>query len=726
MFPLLTLHRLLLVSGLGALCVILDGATCGSSRTPATRRTCLWASAAVTPATPYSLPPFLPSSRFGRSNSRSSSSERERRRREVGEGEVERRGGMTNRRTVAALGKIRGGASSKAKVPPSSQALAQADAKKRSIPSSSSPATGSKTSKEAELDLGPPSTLTLKNAPPALRMLNGVFVRTDWDHNGRAHYEKVMTQDEVALAMENSSSSEEKQVVHLYWHGSQWVLHLDLDPALNYDSYLGYCKVNHRDPGRTDRLWLLREKKKWVPSPALRVHVVGRHYEGEEEALTAAAAAAALASAPTPPRLVPVFVAFFLDAIGTGLASPLLPFYIMSLGANAFQLGLVLAFNYLAQTMGCIVMGSISDKYGRRQVMLCCLVASFVSLSLVARAKTLPQVAFGRVIGGMFGGFVPLAQSAVADLVPVEGRAKFLGRIQACMGAGFVAGPALGLLGSRVFELDSRGILKRAAILPAVSFCYASVFIKETKASVLLDRARRSQGNIGSSTSSTSTVTTARPTPLSTPMDENVAFPILPVRLLVLNGFLLMYAFSVETVYAMFIKDNFGYGETALGAVFALNGIAVGLLQVFLIKDLFARLGKHVMLAFGNLLLALGMVGLSLLRYKLWHFSMFSLHIIGYAISDTALASLISRYSAPEHQGRNLGWSHAAQSCARIISPLVAGMLYEWSKEPGHPLPPGALPYIAGSAFPLLGVMVPTILYLKSIERKRILAAEGG
>eukprot|EP00966_Prymnesium_polylepis_P335320 7390684-Prymnesium_polylepis.1 len=66
MFPLLTLHRLLLVSGLGALCVILDGATCGSSRTPATRRTCLWASAAVTPATPYSLPPFLPSSRFGR------------------------------------------------------------------------------------------------------------------------------------------------------------------------------------------------------------------------------------------------------------------------------------------------------------------------------------------------------------------------------------------------------------------------------------------------------------------------------------------------------------------------------------------------------------------------------------------------------------------------------------------------------------------------------------
>ena len=77
-------------------------------------------------------------------------------------------------------------------------------------------------------------------------------------------------------------------------------------------------------------------------------------------------------------------------------------------------------------------------------------------------------------------------------------------------------------------------------------------------------------------------------------------------------------------------------------------------------------------------------------------------------------------------QGKNLGWSHAAQSCARIISPLVAGTLYEMSKAPGHPLPPGALPYIAGSAMPLLGVMVPTVLYLRSIEAKRAAAGGGG
>ena len=83
-------------------------------------------------------------------------------------------------------------------------------------------------------------------------MLNGVFTRTDWDHNGRAHYEKALSNEEMALALETSGSTEEKRVVHLYWHATQWVLHYDLDPALNYDNYLGYCKVRRR---RRRRRW---------------------------------------------------------------------------------------------------------------------------------------------------------------------------------------------------------------------------------------------------------------------------------------------------------------------------------------------------------------------------------------------------------------------------------------------------------------------------------------
>ncbi|CAM9497218.1 unnamed protein product [Heterosigma akashiwo] len=178
-----------------------------------------------------------------------------------------------------------------------------------------------------------------------------------------------------------------------------------------------------------------------------------------------------------------------------------------------------------------------------------------------------------------------------------------------------------------------------------------------------------------------------------------------------------MYAFAVETVYAAFLKDNFGYGESVLATLFVLNGMSVGMLQVFFIKKLVNKLGKHMLLVLGNALLAAGMVGLALIRQPLVHFAMFSVHILGYAIADTALSSLISRYSSPDTQGTHLGLNQAVQSFARMISPLVAGALYQRSKRAGA-LPVGALPYLAGAAAPLLAVLPPFFLYARSVNKK--------
>ena len=113
--------------------------------------------------------------------------------------------------------------------------------------------------------------------------------------------------------------------------------------------------------------------------------------------------------------------------------------------------------------------------------------------------------------------------------------------------------------------------------------------------------------------------------------------------LLVLNGFLLMYAFATETIYAMFMKDSFGYGERALSTLFAFNGFFIGVFQVFFIKPMINLIGKHATLAVGNGLLAAGMVGVALVRKETLHFMLFAGHIVGYSIADTALASLISR-----------------------------------------------------------------------------------
>jgi MFS family permease len=118
------------------------------------------------------------------------------------------------------------------------------------------------------------------------------------------------------------------------------------------------------------------------------------------------------------------------------------------------------------------------------------------------------------------------------------------------------------------------------------------------------------------------------------------------------------------------------------------------------------------------------MIGLSLIRNEPIHFTLFVAHIVGYSIADTALASLISKYSTPASQGRDLAYNQAAQACARVISPLVAGLLYEMSKQ-SKGLPAGALPYLVGAVFPAAGVLVPLVLYTQSVDKKKRILEEN-
>ncbi|CAM9374022.1 unnamed protein product, partial [Sphacelaria rigidula] len=92
---------------------------------------------------------------------------------------------------------------------------------------------------------------------------------------------------------------------------------------------------------------------------------------------------------------------------------------------------------------GCVITGNLSDVVGRKPVMITCLLGTVVSHIMVARSTTLKSVAWGRIIGGITGGLTPIAQAAVADVAPVQSLPKFLGRIQACVGLGFVVGPLM-------------------------------------------------------------------------------------------------------------------------------------------------------------------------------------------------------------------------------------------------------------------------------------------
>jgi hypothetical protein len=207
-----------------------------------------------------------------------------------------------------------------------------------------------------------------------------------------------------------------------------------------------------------------------------------------------------------------------------------------------------------------------------------------------------------------------------------------------------------------------------------------------------------------------------------------------------------MFAFATEGIYAMLLKDSFGLRDRSLAELFAVCGLVVMMMQRFLMKPLIAWIGGKDTLVLGNLLLSLGMVGIALLRGARLlplHMMAFALHVVGYSIADTSLVSIISELSHKASAGQDLALNQAVQSGARILSPLVAGYLYQYGArgsaasviDAAHDismskssissqiyavkrllqsafnnLPVGALPYLAAAAFPLLGICVLKVM----------------
>jgi MFS family permease len=142
--------------------------------------------------------------------------------------------------------------------------------------------------------------------------------------------------------------------------------------------------------------------------------------------------------------LAVVYFTVFLDMLGFGLVLPVLPYWARDLGASGLALGTVLTSYSLAQLFGSTVFGKLSDRYGRRPLLLASLAGTTVSMLLSAAAPTLGLLAGARALAGFFGGSIATAQAYIADRTSVAERPRAMGLLGAAIGLGFVLGPALG------------------------------------------------------------------------------------------------------------------------------------------------------------------------------------------------------------------------------------------------------------------------------------------
>src|SRR5258706_6118194 len=287
-----------------------------------------------------------------------------------------------------------------------------------------------------------------------------------------------------------------------------------------------------------------------------------------------------------------LFFIVFIDLVGFGIVIPLLPFYAEHFGASPDRVTLVMASYSLAQFFFAPVWGRLSDRFGRRPILLVSLVFSVASYLWLGFADAWCMLYGARLLPGAGAGNIAAAQAYVADVTPPEGRAKGMGLIGAAFGLGFTVGPAIGglIAGSDPTAAAVARPAFVAAALSPLAFAGTLIFLRE---SLTADRH-------------------ARPRPSRWRLAQD-AFGRPALRQLLLLLFITLVAFAgMETTFALWAEGAFGWGPRQVGGIFFFVGIVLILVQGGLIGRLTKRFGEARLLLAGSLAITLGLVGLPL------------------------------------------------------------------------------------------------------------------
>src|SRR5258706_3849341 len=370
----------------------------------------------------------------------------------------------------------------------------------------------------------------------------------------------------------------------------------------------------------------------------------------------------------------------FIDFMGFGVVLPLLPFWAERLGAGAVGVGLILTIYALAQFIFTPVLGTLSDRYGRRPVILASLVIEALSLALSALAGSLAILLVARFISGLGASNIGSAQAVVADVTPVERRARGMGLIGAAIGLGFVIGPALG------------GLL--APLGPAVPFWVAMLVALANALLVLrfLPETRRRE-----TACSTVPFTNRGMGGVLAGWRWVLRNPAV-ARLVVINLLFTGAFTAMEAVFPLFTQHSFGWKAIQNGYIFTYAGIVIVLMQGGLVGRLVKRWGERSLLIAGLGMLAAGLALLSWSTNLALLLVALGIVSIGDGAVTPVVSALLSFASPPTRQGETLGLSQGVAGLGRIIGPLAAGSAFAIGG-------PGA-PFFLGSALGVLAALI--------------------
>jgi MFS family permease len=371
-----------------------------------------------------------------------------------------------------------------------------------------------------------------------------------------------------------------------------------------------------------------------------------------------------------------IYLMVFLDIMGFGLIIPLLPFYAQTFGANEFVIGLLLASNGAAQLLFNPVWGRISDKFGRKPVVIITVSGSVIAYFIFGMTDSLLILFISRILAGIAGASISVAQSCISDITSKEERVKAMAVLGASYALGFVFGPALSGILCKIsysFPGYAASILSVINLLMVLIFLPESNKYKETKKENSFDWKK---------------------------FNSVVYHPEMLILFSV--QFLAMTSVSIMfSCFALFINKKFAYDASQTAYIFCYFGICAVIIQGWLVGKIVKITGEAKLLLAGTVCFTLGLGAAPFTFNLLTVLLAGTVIMFGNSFISPCITSLISKRAEAGQTGVTLGIAQSIDSLARVIAPVLGGYLF----------------YTAGYNFPYLSAsFLSFITFLLSIK----------
>jgi len=383
--------------------------------------------------------------------------------------------------------------------------------------------------------------------------------------------------------------------------------------------------------------------------------------------------------------LLPIFLIVFIDLLGFGLILPLLPFYAKSFGANELTIGLLLASYSLMQFIGAPVLGRLSDRYGRRPILLISQLGTFVGFIMLGFANGLGMLFASRIVDGVSGGNISTAQAYIADISDEKNRAKNFGLIGAAFGLGFIMGPAMG------------GFLSQFGYqVPAFAAAGLSFLSMALTFFLLHEPERKAPASREFSVKA---------------LKRAFAHPTIGILLTMVFTFGLAFA-MFQTSFALFASARFGFDVQQTALVLTYVGVLSVIMQLVVVKRVVKRLGENRSIMVTMASLALGLVLMAAVQNPWMLIVVMPILSFGGGVTSPVLTSLISKSVDRAEVGGMLGISTSVDSLSRVAAPILGNALLAFGS---------GLPSLVGAAI----LVIPIALAARLRGRMQSLPVNG-